>query len=155
MIDKHRAGVDVRGVFEKRGSDTSYSQYPKMKNIGIPVKQDTNRWILHHKVIIIDGETVITGSFNFSNNAATTNEENILIISGNHALAQVYLDEVARVYGDSVSVLRRGYIETEFSGKIRFLFFSGYLPQRRIYRVNRRCHQPSMFLKHIHIESKA
>ena len=113
MIDKHRAGVDVRGIFEKRGSDTSYSQYPKMKNIGIPVKQDTNRWILHHKVIIIDGETVITGSFNFSNNAAKTNEENVLIISGNRAIAQTYLDEFARVYGESISVLPRGYIETK------------------------------------------
>jgi phosphatidylserine/phosphatidylglycerophosphate/cardiolipin synthase-like enzyme len=106
MIDKYRAGVDVRGIFETRGSDASYSQYPPMKAIGISVKQDTNKWILHHKVIIIDGETVITGSFNFSKNAAQTNEENILIISGNRAIVQAYLDEFARVYGESISVTK-------------------------------------------------
>ena len=124
MMDKYRAGVDVRGIFEKRGSETSYSQYPKMKAMGIPVKQDTNKWILHHKVIIIDGETVLTGSFNFSKNAAKTNEENILIISGNRAIAQAYLDEFARVYGESISILPRIYIETEFFPKTRFLILS-------------------------------
>jgi len=124
MMDKYRAGVDVRGIFEKRGSETSYSQYPQMKAMGIPVKQDTNRWILHHKVIIIDGETVLTGSFNFSQNAARTNEENILIISGNRAIVQAYLDEFARVYGESISILPRRYIETEFFPKTRFLILS-------------------------------
>ncbi|MFQ6041650.1 MAG: phospholipase D-like domain-containing protein [Candidatus Poribacteria bacterium] len=108
MIDRYRAGIDVRGIFEKRGSESSYSQYPKMKAIGISVKQDNNRWILHHKVIIIDGETVITGSFNFSNNAAKTNEENILIISGNRAIAKAYLDEFARLYNETISVLPGG-----------------------------------------------
>ena len=118
MIDKYRTGVDVRGIFERRGSNTSYSQYPQMKAIYIPIKQDTNKWILHHKVIIIDGETVITGSFNFSKNAAERNEENILIISGNRAIAQIYLDEFARIYGESISVLPKVYIETEFLAEI-------------------------------------
>lgn len=83
MIEKHKSGVDVKGVFEKRGSETTYSEYTRMRDTGISVKQDTNKWILHHKVIIIDQNTVITGSFNFSQNAAKTNEENVLIIKNN------------------------------------------------------------------------
>jgi phosphatidylserine/phosphatidylglycerophosphate/cardiolipin synthase-like enzyme len=63
---------------------------------------------------------VITGSFNFSKNAAKTNEENILIISGNRAIAQAYLEEFVRVYGEITSVLPERYIETEFFGKIWF-----------------------------------
>jgi competence ComEA-like helix-hairpin-helix protein len=98
MIEKYKASVDVKGVFETRNSDTAYSQYPKMKAMGIPVKQDTNKYILHHKVIIIDSETVITGSFNFSQNAAKTNEENILIIKGNTNIANTYLSEFKRLY---------------------------------------------------------
>ncbi len=35
---------------------------------------------MHHKVIIIDDRTVITGSFNFSRNANRKNDENTLII---------------------------------------------------------------------------
>ena len=104
MIDRYQAGVDVRGVFETRGSDTAFSRYPNMRGIGIPVKQDGNRWFLHHKVIIIDGKTVITGSFNFSNNAANNNEENVLILSGNRAIAQAYIGEFERVYSEGTSV---------------------------------------------------
>ena len=99
MIEKYKVGVDVKGVFEKRGSETNYAEYTKMRDIGIPVKQDTNKWILHHKVIIIDQNTVITGSFNFSKNATKTNEENVLIIKGNPNIAKSYLAEFARVYG--------------------------------------------------------
>ena len=104
MIDRYQAGVDVRGVFETRGSDTAFSRYPNMRGIGIPVKQDGNRWFLHHKVIIIDGKTVITGSFNFSNNAAKNNEENVLILSDNRAIAQAYIDEFERVYSEGASL---------------------------------------------------
>jgi len=100
MIEKYQASVDVKGVFETRNSDTAYSQYPKMKAIGMPVKQDTNKYILHHKVIIIDRNTVIIGSFNFTQNAAKTNEENVLIIKSNPNIANAYLGEFARVYGE-------------------------------------------------------
>jgi len=36
---------------------------------------------------MIDGDTVITGSFNFTAAAAKSNAENLLIIKGKHALA--------------------------------------------------------------------
>jgi phosphatidylserine/phosphatidylglycerophosphate/cardiolipin synthase-like enzyme len=36
--------------------------------------------IAHNKVIIIDGETVITGSFNFTKAAEENNAENLLVI---------------------------------------------------------------------------
>jgi phosphatidylserine/phosphatidylglycerophosphate/cardiolipin synthase-like enzyme len=102
MKERFKAGVDVQGVFEKRGSDTSYSEYPSMKAMGIPVMQDTNKWALHHKVIIIDGKTVVTGSFNFSKNAAKTNDENLLLIEGNTHIAQLYTEEFERVSGKTV-----------------------------------------------------
>ena len=100
MKERFQAGIDVRGVFETRGSNTSYSEYPSMKAMAIPVMQDTNKYILHHKVIIIDGKIVITGSFNFSQNAATTNDEKLLILDGNTAIAQLYTEEFQRVSGN-------------------------------------------------------
>jgi phosphatidylserine/phosphatidylglycerophosphate/cardiolipin synthase-like enzyme len=35
---------------------------------------------MHHKVIIIDARTVVAGSYNFSQNAETQNDENVLIV---------------------------------------------------------------------------
>ena len=41
---------------------------------------DAAHAIAHNKVMIIDGETVITGSFNFTRAAEEKNAENLLVI---------------------------------------------------------------------------
>jgi phosphatidylserine/phosphatidylglycerophosphate/cardiolipin synthase-like enzyme len=46
----------------------------------VPTKIDANHAISHNKVMIIDGETVLTGSFNFTKAAQEKNAENLLII---------------------------------------------------------------------------
>ncbi|MCB2380455.1 phospholipase D-like domain-containing protein [Hymenobacter sp. BT635] len=46
---------------------------------------------LHHKFCIVDFETVITGSFNWTRNAAS-NEENILVTRADQRLARQYQD---------------------------------------------------------------
>jgi phosphatidylserine/phosphatidylglycerophosphate/cardiolipin synthase-like enzyme len=50
---------------------------------------DAEHAIAHNKVMIIDGETLITGSFNFTKAAQTQNAENLLIIR-DQALAAQY-----------------------------------------------------------------
>ncbi len=47
---------------------------------------------MHHKVIILDRRYVITGSFNFSNSADQSNDENLIIID-DPVLAQLFIDE--------------------------------------------------------------
>ena len=97
MIAKHKEGVPIYGIFEKKGSDDKYSQYVKMKIEGLPVKIDNNKFFMHHKVIIIDEVRVITGSYNFSKSANKKNDENILIID-NKDIAADYLKEFYRLY---------------------------------------------------------
>jgi TonB family protein len=53
------------------------------------VKIDAQHAIAHNKVMIIDGETVITGSFNFTKAAEETNAENLLVIQDKR-LASAY-----------------------------------------------------------------
>ena len=98
MIKKFKEGIEVKGVFEKKGSGTEYSQYTKMKIENVPVRLDGNRFTMHHKVIIIDDHIVITGSFNLSKNANTRNDENIVII-GSKEIALKYIEEFNRIYG--------------------------------------------------------
>ncbi|MCZ7669841.1 MAG: phospholipase D-like domain-containing protein [Chloroflexi bacterium] len=79
MLARAAAGVDVRGVFETVGSSSEYSYYGPMRISELPniqVRQDGNRRVMHHKVIILDRETVIFGSFNFSESANSRNDEN-------------------------------------------------------------------------------
>ncbi len=96
MRDRFKSGVAVQGVFEKRQID-QHSEYAPMKAEGMPVIQDKNRATMHHKVIVIDEKTVITGSYNFSRNAETRNSENLLIIKENRELADAYLAEFQRL----------------------------------------------------------
>ena len=51
---------------------------------------DAAHKITHNKVMIIDGKTLITGSFNFTKSAEEGNAENLLVISNAADLAQRY-----------------------------------------------------------------
>jgi phosphatidylserine/phosphatidylglycerophosphate/cardiolipin synthase-like enzyme len=97
MIAKFKKGVTVTGLFERRGSREAHSEYTKMKLEGLPVRLDHNRNNMHHKVIVIDGELVIMGSYNYSRNANRNNDENIMIID-NREIAGRYLEEFRRLW---------------------------------------------------------
>jgi phosphatidylserine/phosphatidylglycerophosphate/cardiolipin synthase-like enzyme len=97
LIRLARRGVSVEGVVEGRSADAAYGQYDRLKKAGIPVWKDGNPYLLHHKVFIVDGETVVLGSYNFSGNAEKDNDENLLIIH-NAEVAQAFLGEYGRVW---------------------------------------------------------
>jgi phosphatidylserine/phosphatidylglycerophosphate/cardiolipin synthase-like enzyme len=103
LRDKAKAGLKVQGLFEKRGSDTEYSEYGILKKQKMDVLTDANRYILHHKVVIIDEATVILGSFNFSESADESNDENILIVH-DADVAESYLSEFQRLYQQATAV---------------------------------------------------
>jgi phosphatidylserine/phosphatidylglycerophosphate/cardiolipin synthase-like enzyme len=62
------------------------------------VRLDGNPKSLHHKVIIIDGQIVVTGYYNFSKSARTRNDENTLILHSRE-MARLYVEEFERVWG--------------------------------------------------------
>ena len=97
LLQSAREDLALRGIFERRNSTASWSQLPALHCAGAEMRQDGNLYTLHHKVLIIDQDTVITGSFNFSNNAAKSNDENILIIR-DATIAGLYLDEWRRLW---------------------------------------------------------
>ena len=106
MLARANAGVSVVGVFETTGSETQFSEYGKLRKAGLGVLQDGNPYVMHHKVIIIDGRTVIFGSYNFSNNADKDNDENLLIVD-DPALAQAFEAEFQRVREVALNPLKK------------------------------------------------
>lgn len=96
MMAKADEGVEVAGLFEARGANSVYSECTRLLDYGIDVRLDGNPRVMHHKVIIIDGETVVTGSFNFSANASEDNDENVVIIHS-PAVADYYEAEFFRL----------------------------------------------------------
>lgn len=100
VMDRAKAGVLVQGVFETRGSETDTSELERLKRQKLDVWQDGNPYTLHHKVFILDEKTVVMGSFNFTDNADQSNDENMLVIH-NPELAQQFLAEFNRVYAQA------------------------------------------------------
>jgi len=100
--EKYKKNLKVIGIFEKSqvNASSAYTQYYPLKKAGVEVFLDINSYNLHHKVIIIDKKTVITGSFNFSNSANEKNDENIVIIreDGTRGVVKKYIDEFNRLY---------------------------------------------------------
>lgn len=95
MLFGAQNGVDVKGIFETLGSETEYSMMGRMHCADVSVRQDGNPHVMHHKVIVIDERIVVTGSFNFSENADKSNDENLLVID-NSDIAEYYIEEFDR-----------------------------------------------------------
>ncbi len=115
MLDLAADGVAVKGVFETSGSETMFSYYPIMRDAGLPnlqVVQDGNPRIMHHKVIIVDRETVIFGSYNFSSSADDSNDENILIVH-DPRFTRLFVDEFFAVWADAHPVETDQPLEVE------------------------------------------
>jgi phosphatidylserine/phosphatidylglycerophosphate/cardiolipin synthase-like enzyme len=90
IVDARKRGVDVRVILDKSNVRRGYSSAKFLEHANVPVLIDAQHAIAHNKVMIIDGQTVITGSFNFTKAAEQDNAENLVLIH-NSALAEQYV----------------------------------------------------------------
>lgn len=93
LVDAHKRGVHVEVVLDKsnRNKQGKYSAADFTAHAGIPTFIDGAHAIAHSKVMVIDRETLITGSFNFTKAAEEHNAENLLIIRSKE-LAREYIE---------------------------------------------------------------
>lgn len=105
LIAAHQRGVAVRVVFDREQAEQKISLDEKLAEAGIPVFYDAPaQGKAHDKVMIIDGATVITGSFNFTLAAEENNAENMLVIRERPAIAAAY----QRHFADRLAAARAG-----------------------------------------------
>ena len=87
LVNAHNRGVKIVCVLDKSQRTEQYSSADFVAHAGIETHIDAEHAIAHNKVMLIDGHTLITGSFNFTSNAENNNAENLLII---HDVADLY-----------------------------------------------------------------
>ena len=80
LVDASRRGVRVEAVLDKSNKTGRYSEADFLVNSQIPSWIDDRHAIAHNKVMVIDNNTVLTGSFNFTKAAEENNAENLLIL---------------------------------------------------------------------------
>jgi phosphatidylserine/phosphatidylglycerophosphate/cardiolipin synthase-like enzyme len=90
MLEAKKRGVDVVVVLDRSQRTAKYSSATFFNNVGITVFIDDRHAIAHNKIILIDGKTIITGSFNFTKAAEEHNTENLLIIKDEADLYAAY-----------------------------------------------------------------
>ena len=90
LVDAKHRGVDVQVILDKSQRGEKYSAATFLANEGVPTYIDPVHKIAHNKIMVIDGQKVITGSFNFTKSAEEGNAENLLVISNAQRLAHSY-----------------------------------------------------------------
>lgn len=107
LLNAHKRGVKVLVILDKSHLTDQYTNAPFLAKSGVLIKIDSAHAIAHNKVMIIDGETVITGSFNFTRAAEEKNAENLLVIR-DKALAEKYIKNWQEHAGHSEPYEGRG-----------------------------------------------
>ncbi len=102
LIRAAERGVDVKVLIEAESTGWKGSEHEKLIAHGVDVKLDSNPDLMHHKVMIIDGRIVITGSYNWTWSAEKNNDENILVVEDPEAAA-IYEREFQRLWSHGLT----------------------------------------------------
>lgn len=81
ILETHQRGLKVRIITDNdkaldMGSDVDY-----LFEQGVPLRTDHTRVHMHHKFALFDSELVLTGSYNWTRSAASSNYENIVLLN--------------------------------------------------------------------------
>jgi phosphatidylserine/phosphatidylglycerophosphate/cardiolipin synthase-like enzyme len=102
LVNAKNRGVEVKVLLDKSQVKAKYTAAHYLGEQNVWTRVDYKPAIAHNKIMVIDDETVITGSFNFTKAAQDKNAENVLIIDDSN-LAKEYLQNWFKRAGVSVS----------------------------------------------------
>lgn len=80
ILETAARDVAVRIITDDDKSLDAGSDISRIKSRGVPVRCDRSEYHMHHKFAVIDGQTVLTGSYNWTRGAANNNEENLVVL---------------------------------------------------------------------------
>jgi phosphatidylserine/phosphatidylglycerophosphate/cardiolipin synthase-like enzyme len=90
LLLAQKRGVGIKIILDKSQYSHQYSSSRFFVQQSFDIRIDVSHAIFHDKIMIIDHNCVITGSFNFTRNAEQKNAENLLVLCGNADLVNLY-----------------------------------------------------------------
>ncbi|MBI3453388.1 MAG: phospholipase D family protein [Rhodospirillales bacterium] len=91
IVKARKRGIEVRAILDKSNRSDKYSVADFLGRAGAEVRIDDSVTIAHNKIIVIDGNMVVGGSYNFTSSAEKRNAENVTFIRSS-CVAERYLD---------------------------------------------------------------
>jgi phosphatidylserine/phosphatidylglycerophosphate/cardiolipin synthase-like enzyme len=101
LIAAKKRGVEVKVVADEGASSKRYAATQYLANQGLAIRLNANYKIMHNKFIVVDNQTVETGSFNYTQAAATKNAENVIVLWNHPQVAAKYGDECNRLFAEA------------------------------------------------------
>jgi len=96
----HARGVKVRIISDNDKTMDAGSDIWRLRRRGIEVRVDISPFHMHHKFAVIDGRTLITGSYNWTRGAAEKNHENLVLLEEPPLVAE-FLGEFEKIWENS------------------------------------------------------
>jgi len=93
LVDAKNRGVQVRVVVDKQRNQGKTSKHAMdfVTRHGVELRTNDHFHIHHDKLVIVDENTVETGSFNFAASAETVNSENVIVVRDMPQVSSQYL----------------------------------------------------------------
>ncbi|XZR52785.1 MAG: phospholipase D family protein [Enterobacteriaceae bacterium] len=101
LIKAHNRGIKIRVVADKKSNIGKYSVIKYLKKHNVNIKLNNKYSIMHNKFIIIDNNSIETGSFNYTKNAIYRNAENVIFIKNIYSIAKIYKNEFNILWKES------------------------------------------------------
>jgi mitochondrial cardiolipin hydrolase len=79
IVALHQRGVAVRIITDHDKQYDGGSDVERLRRAGILLKVDETEHHMHHKFAVLDGATLLNGSYNWTRSAAAFNEENLIV----------------------------------------------------------------------------
>lgn len=97
ILEAHSRNVTITIITDNDKTLDVGSDIGFLSKKGIRIKIDTTSNHMHHKFMIVDGRSVTTGSYNWTNSAAKYNQENI-IVTADKAVVSAFSKEYNRLW---------------------------------------------------------
>lgn len=99
LVDAHNRGIDVDVVLDKsqsRGRETRF-----LKSHGVPTRINYRYSTMHDKFMLMDGNTLEVGSFNYTRAAEKNNAENVLVVHGAGGVVKDYGKQWEKLWNEA------------------------------------------------------
>jgi len=98
IIEAHKRGVKVRIISDDEQAKNPGADIERLQQAGIPLKIDLDpKAHMHNKFVLIDKQILLTGSFNWTKQAALKNNENFMATNDEY-LIEKYGEEYERLW---------------------------------------------------------
>ncbi|HAR95734.1 MAG TPA: phospholipase D family protein [Deltaproteobacteria bacterium] len=98
LATAQKRGIKIRVILDRDNADQTYNIDEWLAAQGIEVRFiQVENGCMHHKFVIIDGKTLMTGSYNFTNDSEYRNYEAALF-TGSSILIKAFATEFERLW---------------------------------------------------------